>query len=471
MAKDNAPKRKLLVFIITCFTELKNYLKQKIIYKLILALIVLAICSCGKTDKISKECSGIITCHTNLTSDSDTLIFKAYHEILFEQDFSKAESTLVRLINDANIKRDNKRQVKYLTDFFMLPGLASWSNLTSEYLVLCDELMFDNFELFEIWNLTYSLFNYYYQSNDEKMSLSFASKLLDLAVKNNEEGTTALAYLAAGLANELDGRRKLAVSYLFNALTHANRSIKINVLIEVNEAISNFYSQLKMIDNALEYKSTELELRTPKSIYDSLEYFQSELFYHELVSASNPDQSFDTSRVFYIIDFAKKRGAKRLLTYSTAFLRTNLLNSNRLKDLNEYYTGRGKDELNELRETNTSVYFSLKGIISEINNDVESASEYYGKAIEVLDIKKTHPARMSTVNLQYGEFLDRNGFKSQSKNYYYKAFQFVELSNDVDFKLTTYKRLSDFLERNGEFKEALKFKNFYYSLSKYMTKF
>ena len=439
-------------------------MKPRIIISILFFIVAFVFLSCNGPEYGTKECTGIITCHTSFVTENDIEIKKAYDAVLLNQDFVKAESIISALMNDAKIKRDRIRQLKYLTTYFLIPDLAFFSKLTTEYTALADELLFEDFSIQEIWNLTYSLFNYYYYKKDEKLSLSFASKLQDLAVKNSEEGTTALAYLAAGKANELNQRYKLAIRNLFNALTHANRSSRKDILIMVNSTISDFYSGHKMIDNALEYKSVELALREPKTFYDSLEYFHSELFYHDLISTLYPEQLFDTSRIFYIVDFAKMKGAGRLLNYTTAFLRTNLVKSNRIKELSSYYNGRGIDELEELKDKNASIFYSIQAFKSEYEKNIANADDYFRRAIDVLDEDKAHPARVSIVNLNYGEFLERIGLTEQSKKYYYKALEYAEISNDTDFKLLTYKRLSDYLIRINDYKDALKFKEKYHSL-------
>lgn len=437
---------------------------RKIIYIVLFFAFLTMHLTCNMSNMPYIECKGIIVCHTNDFNQKSPEIRQAFDEVIFALNYEKADSILHSKLNDAKIKRDKIAQVKYLTEFFLIPDLSTSSTHTIDYKILAEELLFESIDYAAIWNLTYALYTHYYMIKDGKNTLTYATKLQDLASKKIDNGTTALAYLANGNANKINQKSKIAIRNLYNALMYSNRTKRVDITIEVLASISDFYRDHKMIENALEYKSAELGLRKPISIYDSLEYFQSELLYHDLISNSNEDQLFDTSRIYYIVDFAKSKSAKRLVVYSTAFLRSKLIKSDRIAELNAYYKTRGRDEMVLLKQGNTSIYYSILAFQAEFDKNIGQADSLFKKAIQVLKSPDDVPARISKANYNYAEFLTRHGKLSDSKKYHYAAYDSAKISEDIEFQLEIYKSLSDYLFKIGEYQEAYTMQNNYYKI-------
>jgi hypothetical protein len=394
----------------------------------------------------------------------NTLYSVLYKKIVFLQDFTSTDSVLAAKIQEAILARNNQKVKSFFTDFFLLPDLTNNSIHTEKYAKEAENLLFSKDDFFTDWNLTYALFVYNEEIKNVQKSMEFASRLQEMTLKLPGPETKAIASMAMGEAYELNGNYKLAISNLFNALSLISNSPRTDIHIYILSSLSRFYRNHFMYKNALDYRVQEMKLHNPKNLIDSIHYFHTELHYHHLINIMNDNQLFELKKIQEIITFSKQNNCQRLHEYATAFLRTTLISSNRIKDLKTYFQSIENEELDKLKAHSPHIYYIFSAFVNEEDGQISKAKEAYEKAILELSDKPGQENRRSIIHLQYAQFLSRNNEINNAENHFVKAIDYARVAKNEIFEITSSKAAEEYFSKRKNYEKAHFYLNNYHKL-------
>ncbi|MBK6364922.1 MAG: hypothetical protein IPF52_16120 [Saprospiraceae bacterium] len=434
-------------------------------YKLIFYSFILVVGFSCKPDSAKVKKSDFIRIggesHIN---QKDSLYADLYHKVVFLQDFKSTDSILAAKIQDGILTRNTVNMKQYYTDFFLLPDVLHNSLHSEKYAKQAEELLFTKHDFSIDWNLTYALFLFNRETKNVQKCMEFASRLQEMTSKHPIPETKAVASLTMGEASELNGNYKLAISHLFNSLSSISNSPRVDIHIQILSSLSKFYKNHFMYKNALDYKIQEMKLYQPKNLMDSIQYFHSELHYHHLTNIINDNQLFEIEKIQEIITFSKKNKCLRLYEYSTAFLRTTLISSNRIKELKTYFQSIDEEELDDLKVHSPYIYYIFYAFVNEEDGQILKAKEAYEKAISELDKKPGQENRESIIHLQYAQFLSRNNDTNNAEIHYIKAIDNARIAKNEMYEITSSKAAEDYFSKRKNYEKAYYFLNNYHKL-------
>jgi len=383
----------------------------------------------------------------------DSLYYALFRDITFTNSIERASDVMDDLIQKRIVSQDIEGLKQAYTTYFLLPDLAFSSNRAPDYANQASELLFQGGSLITDWNLNYALFLYYKRVKDKEKCMGMASKLQEKSKEMSTPVTKALTYKALGEANDLNGNSKYAIRYLFQALQNISQTSRTDVHQQILSGISSFFERHYMPDQALDYKKKELELCSSGNILDSIQCFHKQLEYQDLLCNSRDDRIFDTTKVYNIIKFSKQNNCKRLYEYATAFLRTTLMNTDRIPDLRLYFLSLQPDEINQLKEKSPYIFHFLSAFDFESTNQIENAKKSFAKALEDIE-NRNLPDRKSYFHYKYGQFLERYGYKQEAGEQYEKSIEIARIANNLDFELEASRAADQFYNKQGALQKA-----------------
>lgn len=383
----------------------------------------------------------------------DTLYYSLFREITYTNSYKRAGFVIDDLIKKRVVNQDHTGLKQAYTLFFLLPDLADYSARASDYAMEASELLFQEGSLISDWNLNYALFLYYKRSKDKQKCMGMASKLQEKSKEMTSPVADALAYKALGEAHDLNGNSKYAIRYLFQALRNISQTTRTDIHQHILAGISSFFESHFMPDHALEYKKKELELCVQQNILDSIQYYHKQLEYQDLICNSREDKIFDAAQTYSIIKFAKQNKCRRLYEYANAFLRTTLMNTDRIHDLHLYFLSLEPEEINQLKEKSPYIFHFLSAFDFESRNQIENARISYAKAINQIE-NRNLPDRKSYFHYKFGQFLERNGSATEAGEQYEKSIEFAKLANNLDFELKATLAADQFYHKKGDLQKA-----------------
>lgn len=383
----------------------------------------------------------------------DSLYYALFRDITFTNSIERATVVMDDLIQKRIVSQDIEGLKQAYTTYFLLPDLTFSSNRAADYANQASELLFQGGSLITDWNLNYALFLYYKMMKDKEKCMGMASKLQEKLKEMSTPETKALAYKALGEANDLNGNSKYAIRYLFRALQDISQSSRTDVHQHILASISSFFEIHYMPDQALAYKKKELELCASVDVLDSIQCFHKQLVYQDLLCNSRDDGIFDTTKVYNIIKFSKQKKCRRLYEYATAFLRTTLMNTDRIDDLRLYFLSLEPDEATYLREKLPYIFHFLAAFDFESKNQIENAKKSFENALDKLD-NQNLPDRKSYFHYKFGQFLERHGYKKEVGDQYEKSIEFAKIANNLNFELEASQAADQFYNKQGNLQKA-----------------
>ncbi|MFZ1705654.1 MAG: hypothetical protein WAT79_14990 [Saprospiraceae bacterium] len=386
-----------------------------------------------------------------------------FQDISFNYEFSHVDSVLYEMVKNAIVHQDNQALKKAYTHFFLLPELSDHSENTEKYAIDAGKLLFKEGNQIIDWNLYYVLFRYYLSQVNGKKAIEMASKLQEKAQILSIPECTALSSLALGEAHDLNGNYKFAVSNLFNAHRQISNSTRIDIQRHVLAGISKFYQDHYMYENALTYKTKELELCTPKNLLDTIQFFHNQLDYQDIISSFGAEKVFDTEQVHKIISFAKKNHCRRLYLYATAFLRTKLAEIDNKVELNQYFQAMDVDEIQAMKSSSPYIFYLLSAFDYEEKNQIDKTIDAYKSAL--FEVEKTQSDdRKSYFHLQYAQFLNRINQQSEVGKHLEQAILLAKSAKNQEFEMNASLEADNFYSKHNNAGKAYEHLKNYYRL-------
>lgn len=295
-------------------------------------------------------------------------------------------------------------------------------------------------------DLYLSIIEYYIKSRN----ISEATKYIERTRNTfeiNPEQSIKLLLLSASINNI----NNLPIDELSDLLEAKNKSILNNqdslLLFSLNR-ISDFYFFQKQYYTALSY----LEIAKDKilhssSIIDSVTFMWNK---HDIAMVEDLMGQHEKSltKILLVHQFAIRHNLKRLEDFSEGEIRTNLINSNKLKELATFYTIDYPEKFEELKNT-PDLYYRVKAYISESKGDIDSSRIFFQTAALLIENKNNYYIQNFYVRI--AEFEERHRDSSLAKNYYLKAYQFAKEDDNIINKISICEILLDrYIPENKE---------------------
>jgi len=307
----------------------------------------------------------------------------------------------------------------------------------------------------EEWRCLHNMVSLYRINSNFDIAIILCGKEMELAKKIANKEYVVESYLDYGICLQGHSKMKEALDNFFDALRLSESLNNKTLLKKCYFGLSDFYSQIKTFDKALEYKrNQQVIILAYEHPLDSVELMWTMYQKHVIIERSN--NLVNEKSIEQVINYAIKTGNFRLLEYEFAVYRKNLLDANEMDRLYKVYNIRYPDQLRQLSIHDLGTYYRLKAFFMEQKNDQDSAYYYFQKAEEKLS---TNPNRFFRSNfyIRFGQFLMRTGRTKEAIARFSTAYNLAEPDRwfgKMEFMITASSNLYMLYAATGDYKNA-----------------
>jgi tetratricopeptide (TPR) repeat protein len=304
------------------------------------------------------------------------------------------------------------------------------------------------------WETYTNLATVYLDHYDFDKATAFSYKALTIAESEDDEILRATSYITIGNTLQQNNQNLEAFRYYLNALTIAESTKEKSILRTCYRTLSRFHSLNKGYEKAVSFKMKEIDLINSSQPIDSMTLIWALSDLEEI--SINYNNEVHEDKIREIIDYAERHHNTYLKQYILALFRTFLMNNSRFERLHQLYYVDYPEELLYISENQPSVFYRLKAIFFEIENNVDSALHYYLRA-ESLIVKNQNKVMQSNFYIRFGEFLQRQGKNREAVGQFERGFLLAQEASYFDFSLKAGKVLVALYKEMGNYERALFF--------------
>ncbi len=415
--------------------------------------------SSQKEDACFKDAQGNILCGV---PEIDRLVAEARVQYYRYGNLAAADSLATLAIQQAGMTYRTSVMLQSLNAFLGMceqgydnTKAVNYARQAEELVLKVDmpELVWNTYINFaKVWNSEFSFDN----------ALGFAYKSLAAAESANIRRMKILSLIQIGNILQNSSQTIESLRYFLNALTIAEASKDPDLLTECYETLSLFYEMNKGYDKAINYKMKEIDLINTHKPLDSIALYWAYISLEKINFCCN--NKVQEERLEEIIAFAVKQKNNYMKQYVLAMFRSYLMNNNLFQRLRELYIENYPEELTYLSIQQPGVYFRLKAIFMELDNQIDSAYTFYAKAEEIA-VQGGSKVMAANALIRFGEFLQRTGRDREATGKYMQAFELASMTGFFEYALKAAKVLEEIHENSGNFREALHFAQLTRSIS------
>ncbi len=303
------------------------------------------------------------------------------------------------------------------------------------------------------WRTCKNLVEVYLSKYENNIALQNGNEALSLANALRNDTLIAESYLYIGKCYEYKNQKIEAIRNFLRGKELAEKCGNPRLLIKCYSPLSGFYNDNNMFDDALEWKLKQGILILTNRPVDSTALMWVQLDV-QLIHVRQ-GLGLNEQGVRQIIDFAIRSRNDRLKAWEFALYRKQLLESDDVAKLYNFYMKYYREEFEKLFFSDQAMFYRLKAFFMELEQKPDSATLCFKKAEELLNSEPgTGNIFKSTFYNRYGQFLIRQGrdreaigkftrsYELCSGDAYYGKYEYIQTPTSYLERL--YRELGDF---------------------------
>jgi len=358
---------------------------------------------------------------------------------------------------------DNKLILESLNNFFETTDPTYNYKKTIGYARKAEELSREIKDDCLQWRTLYNIANIYCAGYEYDKAVTASYKSFETAIFIKNANFKCKSYLSIGQSLEGKNQKIEAFRNYLNALSLAEGLKDIDLISDCLGKLSQFYSNNKVYDKAIDYRLRQIAKEREKEEIDStaLMWGQYEL---EVISYLSDKERVNDRNIQRILQYANRHGNIKLKNYTIALYRTHLIEARKFGLLRALYVDQFPDELEYLKEKDLSMYLRLYAFFSEDKMDLDSARIYFRQAESIISLNP-NKILQSNFNIRYGQFLFRINDITEAIDKFKKAYDLSTASSYFEYMLESSKNLEKLYARTNDFKNAYLFASINHELS------
>lgn len=299
---------------------------------------------------------------------------------------------------------------------------------------------------------TKNLTNVYLSGYQYDKALESGYKSLAVATTAENAVQKAESYLNIG--RSLEGKNQMVEAFrnYINASSIAEKTNIRALLISTYACLSDFYNFNKLYGKAARYKLMQRDLLAKQQPVDSIAVMWIE-YDLQVIDINSNDNRLTEHNVMKVIDFARRKGHKRMMEYQIALYRTHLIEANRIGELKNFYQKQIPYDWSLLASEKPALYYRLKAFFSEEEKQMDSAHYYFDKAEELMQDDANMILSSKFYN-RFGQFLMRHGHEKEALVKFSKSFELAEKASYFEYMMVASENLEAIYAGSNDYKNA-----------------
>ena len=262
----------------------------------------------------------------------------------------------------------------------------------------------------------------------------------------------AIYNLIMGEIKEVLNQPVKALQFYFEAGLQAKEIDDDSLLNESYKHIYIFYSKIGKTNKALEYNLKAKELLDHSKTANPYEKLWTKLERAQIYNSSNQlDIGYPLSKE--VIDEANQLQFDYAKEGLLSMLRTSLIDNHRMDLLTDLFSRQYPNELNKLQIDNEAVYFKVKSLIFEYQNNQDSALYCMRMAKSILE-ESGNAISKANYYKRIGEYFIRQNNPDSSIAYYSKSLELSLQTNYLAFIIPCTAMLDSLYFASGNLSKA-----------------
>jgi hypothetical protein len=313
----------------------------------------------------------------------------------------------------------------------------------------------------DIWKCKYALAKGNYLLYKMDAARDIAYQALTTAVQMNDHEVIVNTHLLLGDIQQAMHNNVEAINNYLDALTLAESEENIELRMRCYHHLSNFYNLIKAYDKSIEYKLKELHLSETEEHPDSIRIMTLK-FDLEFIAFNN--RTVNEKQLYKILDYAERNHIEKLKKFGLVAFRNHLIKQNDFAQLYQLFHTEFPDELQRIKQNDTTMYYRLNALFKEFKGDIDSAAYYFNLAANRI-ANSNDKLRKSSFYLRLGDFYHRNNFEKEAIEQYQQAYQISALVPYYEFMLEASEKLEKIYVGTNDFNNAYKYGHINRSIS------
>lgn len=277
-----------------------------------------------------------------------------------------------------------------------------------------------------------------------------AYQALTAAIQLNNHEILIKSHLTLGDIHQKMNNNVEAINNYLDALTIADAEEDVPLRMLCYDHLSNFYNLIKAYDKSIQYKLKELTLAETEEAPDSIRIMTLK-FDLEVIAFNN--RTVNQKQLYFILDYAERNHVEKLKKFAMVAFRNHLTKQNDFAGLYQLFHTEFPEELEKIKQQDTTVYLRLTALFKEYEGDVDSALYYYNLAAARIGTS-ADKLRKSSFYLRYGDFFQRNNKTSDAIAQYVNAYALSSSISYYEYMLESSQKLETIYAQSDQFAQA-----------------
>ena len=182
----------------------------------------------------------------------------------------------------------------------------------------------------------------------------------------------------------------------------------------------------------------------------------------EFIAFNN--RTVNEKQLYKILDYAERNHIEKLKKFGLVAFRNHLIKQNDFAQLYQLFHTEFPDELQRIKQNDTTMYYRLNALFKEFKGDIDSAAYYFNLAANRI-ANSNDKLRKSSFYLRLGDFYHRNNFEKEAIEHYQQAYQISALVPYYEFMLEASEKLEKIYVGTSDFNNAYKYGHINRSIS------
>jgi AraC-like DNA-binding protein len=300
----------------------------------------------------------------------------------------------------------------------------------------------------------------------EADSLEAANEVLVYSIDNAQQQHDTLLIGLCRLRQGMVFNELLKFGNSFQAYNQAyDISKKLNdtgIMIQAMEGIENYYYQLEMIDSAITYCTSAIEINKLQNNYAELSDNYRALYSYQRYTTGNV--LLNTFVLDGLIDSclsaAKKSNNPEIIIYTSAIFGLEIYDTD--PDKGFEYMQAARDSARKLpAPSNALVYALTKSSILYLRSEQTKQAEIFLNEALPLALKTNNTRQLTHIYFLLGDMFNAKDSIPQAITYYYKAIELAEKHRYKYYLPFIYHNLFNIYYSNNQFDSSYKFQQKY----------
>jgi tetratricopeptide (TPR) repeat protein len=401
------------------------------------------------------------------TSEQKVWILGPLAMTLMNTNIAEADKYGALLNQEAELSRNRNLMVKALLmngqRYSFFQGNKAFLQKSLDYYNKALELARKNKLEKETGEALLSVSSLYSSLGDLDKAMNFATQAFAISSNLDDDSLKVATYYSFGSVYQLKKERLLALRNYLTALRIAEESKDPLLLRSCYYALSQFYSDIKEYDKAIDYLRKASEQlpaikNMPNKAYTSVvdlflmgdmymqkkDFEMSVYFYDSSIRRADELKYYPLKMPGYrgiLRQFIQAKQPEKALAYL-----------NKSDDLKKFINNMGSGYV--IDNAYAAIYTQI--------GKYDSAGYYFAKSAPALEATSTASSKLSFY-YQYADFFEKAGDKPKALEYFNRAMALADETKDLEWQQRIAKELDTVYAAIGDFKQSRVYSNLYYN--------